>query len=223
MGNERLPSPCGAVTFNIVTAVFTRGGGAAVQGAGKAGALAKGLSVVSKVGSAVDPMTYVIKGAGAGLSKVGDVMAHLKGLGHVEVPKISEGAYSLPEGAVEMPDGTIQLPDGAAIPEGATKLPGGRIKLPEGTVTLPAHTVKDPFTGNYTDAMRPPLQQGRRQPPPRRQGRFPGQARPTRHGSGQPTNRDPSPPGTAGPGRCRRTRRRYHTRRLGHIRPGPHQ
>ncbi|MFE0376195.1 hypothetical protein ACFW1M_11515 [Streptomyces inhibens] len=142
----------GAVTFNIVTAVFTRGGGAAVSGAGKAGVMAKGLSVVSKVGSAVDPMTYAIKGAGAGLSKVGDVMAHLKGLGHVEIPKISDGAYSLPEGAVEMPDGTIQLPKDAVIPEGATKLPGGSIKLPEDTVTLPPNTVKDPFTGNYTDA-----------------------------------------------------------------------
>ncbi|MGW7022603.1 hypothetical protein ACWGGS_25130 [Streptomyces decoyicus] len=139
----------GAVTFNIVTAVFTRGGGAAVSGAGKAGVMAKGLSVVSKVGSAVDPMTYVIKGAGAGLSKVGDLMAHLKGLGHVETPKISEGAYSLPEGAVEMPDGTIQLPKGAAIPEGATKLPGGRIELPKGTVTFPPGTVKDPFNGKY--------------------------------------------------------------------------
>ncbi|MEW9518812.1 hypothetical protein [Streptomyces tubercidicus] len=139
----------GAVTFNIITAIFTRGGGAAVQGAGKAGALAKGLSVVSKVGSAVDPMTYVIKGAGAGLSKVGDLIAHLKGLGHVQPPKISEGAYSLPEGAVEMPDGTIQLPKGAAIPEGATKLPGGSIKLPEGTVTFPPGTVKDPFNGKY--------------------------------------------------------------------------
>ncbi|MFF8787790.1 hypothetical protein [Streptomyces sp. NPDC015125] len=112
----------------------------------------KGLSVVSKVGSAVDPMTYVIKGAGAGLSKVGDVLTHLKGLDHVETPKISEGAYSLPEGAAKMPDGTIQLPKGAAIPEGATKLPDGSIKLPKGTVTLPPHTVKDPFTGNYTDA-----------------------------------------------------------------------
>ncbi|MEU9120034.1 hypothetical protein AB0C96_09255 [Streptomyces sp. NPDC048506] len=139
----------GAVTFNVVTAVFTRGGGAAVEGAGKAGALAKGLSVVSKVGSAVDPMTYVIKGAGAGLSKVGDVMAHLKGLGHVEAPKISDGAYSLPEGAAKMPDGTIQLPEGAAVPEGATKLPNGRIKLPEGTVDLPSNTVKDPATGKY--------------------------------------------------------------------------
>ncbi|MCX5449889.1 hypothetical protein [Streptomyces nigrescens] len=141
----------GAVTFNIVTAVFTRGGGAAVEGAGKAGALAKGLSVVSKVGSAVDPMTYVIKGAGAGLSKVGDVITHLKDLGHVEVPKISEGAYSLPEGAIKNPDGTIQLPKGAATPEGATKLQDGSIKLPKGTVTFPPGTVKDPFTGKYMD------------------------------------------------------------------------
>ncbi|MFI1501735.1 hypothetical protein [Streptomyces platensis] len=137
----------GAVTFNIVTAVFTRGGGAAVQGAGKAGALAKGLSVVSKVGSAVDPMTYVIKGAGAGLSKVGDLMTHLKGLGHVQTPKISEGAYSLPEDAIKTSDGTIQLPKDAAVPEGATRLPGGRIKLPEGTATLPPGTVKNPLDG----------------------------------------------------------------------------
>ncbi|MFJ9420170.1 hypothetical protein ACIRPT_39345, partial [Streptomyces sp. NPDC101227] len=141
----------GAVSFNVVTAVFTRGGGAAVEGAGKAGALAKGLSAVSKVGSAVDPMTYAIKGAGASLSKVSDVMARLKDLGHVEVPKISEGAFSLPEGAEKLPDGTIQLPKGAAIPEGATKLPGDRIELPKDTVTLPPNTVKDPFNGNYTD------------------------------------------------------------------------
>ncbi|MEU4200780.1 hypothetical protein AB0F64_12605 [Streptomyces sp. NPDC026294] len=139
----------GAVTFNAVTALFTRGGGSAVQGASKAGLAAKGLSVAGKVGSVVDPMTYVIKGAGAGLSKAGDVMAHLKGLGHVEIPKISEGAYSLPEGATKLPDGTIQLPKNAALPEGATKLPDGRIELPKDTVTFPPDTVKDPSSGKY--------------------------------------------------------------------------
>ncbi|MGD3112459.1 hypothetical protein [Streptomyces sp. YGL11-2] len=142
----------GAVTFNIITAIFTRGGGAAVSGAGKAGAAAKALSIAGKVGHAIDPMTYVFKGAGAGLSKIGDLVAHLKDAGHLQVPKISEGAYSLPEGATKLPDGTVQLPKGTAVPEGATKLPDGRIKLPEGTVTLPPKTVKDPFTGNYTDA-----------------------------------------------------------------------
>ncbi|MFE6739138.1 hypothetical protein [Streptomyces tubercidicus] len=137
----------GAVTFNVITAIFTRGGGAAVSGAGKAGAAAKALSIAGKVGHAIDPMTYVFKGAGAGLSKIGDVMAHLKDAGHIEAPKISDGAFSLPEGSVKMPDGSVQLPKDAATPEGAIKLPDGNIKLPEGTVTLPPHTVKSPFDG----------------------------------------------------------------------------
>ncbi|MEU3992259.1 hypothetical protein AB0F24_28545 [Streptomyces platensis] len=141
----------GAVTFNVITAIFTRGGGAAVSGTGKAATAAKAVSIAGKVGHAIDPMTYVFKGAGAGISKIGNVMAHLKGLGHVEAPKISEGAYSLPEGATKMPDGTVQLPKGATVPDGAIKLPDGRIKLPEGTVTLPPNTVKDPFNGRYMD------------------------------------------------------------------------
>ncbi|WP_411129737.1 hypothetical protein [Streptomyces sp. x-19] len=139
----------GAVTFNVVTALITRGGGAAVEGAGKAAAATRALAVAAKVGEVIDPMTYVFKGAGAGLSKIGDLIAHLKNAGHFQVPKISEGAYSLPEGATKLPDGTIQLPKDAAIPEGANKLPDGRIKLPEGTVDLPPNTVKDPATGKY--------------------------------------------------------------------------
>ncbi|MGA4880088.1 hypothetical protein [Streptomyces lydicamycinicus] len=141
----------GAVTFNVITAIFTRGGGAAVSGTGKAATAAKALSLAGKAGEIIDPMTYVFKGAGAGISKIGDVMAHLKGLGHVEAPKISEGAYSLPEGSVKLPDGTVQLPKGAAVPDGAIKLPDGGIKLPEGTVTLPPNAVKDPFNGRYMD------------------------------------------------------------------------
>ncbi|MER6843804.1 hypothetical protein [Streptomyces platensis] len=139
----------GAVTFNVITAIFTRGGGAAVSGTGKAATAAKAVSIAGKVGHAIDPMTYVFKGAGAGLSKVGDVMAHLKDAGHIEAPKISEGAYSLPEGAVEMPDGAIQLPKDATIPEGAIKLPDDRIALPKDTVTFPPNTVKDPSNGKY--------------------------------------------------------------------------
>ncbi|MGY5126089.1 hypothetical protein [Streptomyces nigrescens] len=137
----------GAVTFNVITAIFTRGGGAAVSGTGKAATAAKAVSIAGKLGHAIDPMTYVFKGAAAGVSKIGDVMAHLKNLGHLDAPKISDGAYSLPDGATKLPDGTVQLPKGAAIPEGATKLPDGSIKLPEDTVTLPPNTVKSPFDG----------------------------------------------------------------------------
>jgi hypothetical protein len=145
------PRAAGAVTFNVITAVITRGGGAAVEGAGKAAAATRALNIAGKVGQAIDPMAYVFKGAGTGLSKLGDVVARLKDAGHFQVPKISEGAFSLPEGAARLPDGTVRLPKDTAIPAGATKLPNGTIKLPEGTTVLPPNTVKDPFTGNYTD------------------------------------------------------------------------
>ncbi|WP_328926887.1 hypothetical protein OG429_21325 [Streptomyces sp. NBC_00190] len=138
----------GAVTFNVVTTVFTGGAGGAASGAGKAGAVAKALSFAGKAGRAIDPMTYVFKGAGAGISKIGDVMAGLKGLGKIEVPNINvDGAIALPEGAVHLPDGAIHLPEGTAIPDGAIKLPDGNIKLPEGTATLPPGSVKLPVDG----------------------------------------------------------------------------
>lgn len=139
----------GAVTFNVLSAIITRGGGSAVSGASKAATAAKAVSFASKAAQAIDPMTYVAKGAGVGLSKVRGVMAGLKDAGHIEVPKISDGAVSLPEGSLKMPDGTIQLPKDATIPEGATRLPNGNIKLPEDTVTFPPDTVKDPSTGKY--------------------------------------------------------------------------
>ncbi|WP_405448166.1 hypothetical protein [Streptomyces erythrochromogenes] len=143
----------GAVTFNVVTTVFTGGTGGAAAGVGKAGLAAKTLSLAGKAGRAIDPMTYVFKGAGAGVSKIGDVMAGLKNMGKIEVPKIDEGAFSLPDGAVELPDGTIQLPKGTPTPEGAIKVSDGTIKLPEGTASLPPGTVKWPFDGpaKYAD------------------------------------------------------------------------
>ncbi|MFI0780608.1 hypothetical protein [Streptomyces sp. NPDC021212] len=138
----------GAVTFNVLTTVFTGGSGGAVSGAGKAGAVAKALSFAGKAGRAIDPMTYIFKGAGAGVSKIGDVLAGLKGMGKIEIPKIDvDGAFALPDGGRLLPDGTIEVPPGTAIPEGATKLPDGTIKVPEGTATLPPGTVKLPVDG----------------------------------------------------------------------------
>lgn len=143
----------GAVTFNVLTTVFTGGTGGAAAGAGKAGIAAKAISLAGKAGRAIDPMMYVFKGAGVGFSKVSDVMAGLKGMGKIEIPRIDEGAFSLPEGAVELPDGTIRLPKGTPIPEGAVKVSEDTIRLPEGTTPLPPGTVKWPFDGpaKYAD------------------------------------------------------------------------
>ncbi|MFJ3832670.1 hypothetical protein ACIPWI_32655 [Streptomyces sp. NPDC090046] len=144
----------GAVTFNVVTTVFTGGAGGAVSGAGKAGAVAKTLSFAGKAGRAIDPMTYIFKGAGAGFSKIGDVMAGLKGMGKIETPSINlDGAISLPEGAVMLPDGVIHLPSGTAVPDGAIKLSDGNIKLPENTTTFPPNTVKLPTPDGTTKFM----------------------------------------------------------------------
>ncbi|MEU6119590.1 hypothetical protein ABZ840_34280 [Streptomyces sp. NPDC047117] len=144
----------GAVTFNVVTTVFTGGAGGAAAGAGKAGAVAKALSVAGKAGKVIDPMTYVAKGAGASLSKIGDIAKSLRGIGKIDMPPLPENAIELPEGAMALPDGTVHLPEGSAIPKGAIELPDGAVKLPEGSVPLPEGTVKlTDFDGNtvYAD------------------------------------------------------------------------
>ncbi|MGW5342379.1 hypothetical protein [Streptomyces sp. NPDC004050] len=138
----------GAVVFNVITTIATGGTGGSVSGAGKAGAVAKALSFAGKAGRVVDPMTYVFKGAGAGVSKVGDVMAALRGMGKGEIPKINiDGAVALPDGAKTLPDGSIKLPPGSAVPEGAIKLPNDTVKLPAGTTEFPPGTVKLPKNG----------------------------------------------------------------------------
>ncbi|MEW2341059.1 ADP-ribosyltransferase [Streptomyces griseoaurantiacus] len=102
----------GAVTFNVVTTVFTGGAGAAASGAGKAGAVARALSVAGKAGKVIDPMTYVMKGAGAGLSKIGDVTSALKGVGKIDVPSLPDGSVHLPDGRILDPQGHLTTPDG---------------------------------------------------------------------------------------------------------------
>ncbi|MFD7993595.1 hypothetical protein [Streptomyces mexicanus] len=134
----------GAVTFNVLTTVFTGGAGGAASGAGKAGAVAKVLSAAGKAGKVIDPMTYVSKAAGAGLSKIGDIAKGLKGIGKIDIPKLPDNAITLPEGSLKLPDGTVHLPEGAPIPEGATKLPNGTIELPHDTPVLPEGTTKLP-------------------------------------------------------------------------------
>ncbi|MFC8590704.1 hypothetical protein [Streptomyces atroolivaceus] len=135
----------GAVTFNVITTVFTGGAGGAVAGGGKAALAAKALSAAGKVSRFVDPMTYVFKGAGFSLTKIGDAMAGLKGLGTIEIPPLPDNVFTLPEGATRLADGTIDLPAGATLPEGAVRLADGTVRLPEGVIALPEGTVKNPF------------------------------------------------------------------------------
>ncbi|MEW2292510.1 ADP-ribosyltransferase, partial [Streptomyces sp. NPDC006743] len=94
------------------------------------------LSVAGKAGKVIDPMTYVAKGAGAGLSKIGDISKALKGMGKIDMPTLPDGSVHLPDGRLLDPHGNIMTPDGVVdttpIPhEVAPNLP----KVP----TLPDH------------------------------------------------------------------------------------
>ncbi|MBC2863742.1 ADP-ribosyltransferase [Streptomyces mexicanus] len=110
----------GAVTFNVVTTVFTGGAGAAAADAGKAGAVAKALSVAGKAGKVIDPMTYVAKGVGAGLSKIGDIAKGLKGIGKIDIPTLPDSAAHLPEGTVQLTDGHLMDPNGNIMSSNGT-------------------------------------------------------------------------------------------------------
>ncbi|MFC8915132.1 hypothetical protein ACFT5C_05130 [Streptomyces sp. NPDC057116] len=126
----------GAVTFNVLSTVFTAGAGGAVSGAGRAGTAAKALSLAGRAGRALDPATYLFKGAAASLSRIGDVMRGLRGMGHVDV-SLPPGMVELPTGASLLPDGTLRLPDGAALPPGVVELPRDTVRLPDGTPVPP--------------------------------------------------------------------------------------
>ncbi|MDQ1045584.1 ADP-ribosyltransferase [Streptomyces sp. V4I2] len=129
----------GAVTFNVVTTVFTGGAGAGVAGAGKAGAVAKVLSVAGKAGRVIDPMTYIAKGAGAGLSKIGDIATSLKGVGNIDIPTLPDGAISLPDGRLMDPNGNLISPNGT-IDTTPVHYETNAPTVPHGTApTLPAH------------------------------------------------------------------------------------
>ncbi|MCC9703825.1 hypothetical protein E4N62_00180 [Streptomyces sp. MNU76] len=114
----------GAVTFNVLTTIFTGGAGGAVSGAGKAGAIAKAISFAGKAGKIVDPMTYLTKGVGATAVKISDVMASLRGITDGTHIRLGEGTYQI----ADPPNIADELPAGLT-PENSV-----RMETPQGEV-----------------------------------------------------------------------------------------
>ncbi|MEW2294484.1 hypothetical protein ABZ719_17515 [Streptomyces sp. NPDC006743] len=103
----------GAVTFNVVTTVLTGGAGTAA----KTGSIAKAISLAGKAGRVVDPMTYVAKAAGLGLTKVGDVMASLRGVTKGTYVELAGRTYEI----VDQPLAREELPAGLS-PENSVRM-----------------------------------------------------------------------------------------------------
>ncbi|WP_079428034.1 hypothetical protein [Streptomyces katrae] len=104
----------GAVTFNVLTTVFTGGAGTAA----KAGTVAKVISVAGKAGRLIDPMTYIGKAGSLAKVKVGDLFANF---GKVDgaFPKITDVVWKdlpkadMPGITFPHPEDTVRLPDDA--------------------------------------------------------------------------------------------------------------
>ncbi|WP_055712901.1 hypothetical protein [Streptomyces torulosus] len=107
----------GAVTFNVLTTIFTGGTGGAVAATGKAGAIAKALSFAGRAGRIVDPMTYIAKGIGGTAVKIGDVMAGLRGITNGTHIRLGEGTYRI----ADAPNIADDLPAGLT-PENSVRM-----------------------------------------------------------------------------------------------------
>ncbi|MET9603980.1 hypothetical protein ABZZ17_02820 [Streptomyces sp. NPDC006512] len=102
----------GAVTFNVVTTVFTGGAGAVA----KTGAVAKVIGAAGKAGRLIDPITYIGKAGSLAKLKIGDLFTNL---GKVDgaFPKIDDVVWKdLPKAdapgiTFPHPDDTVRLPD----------------------------------------------------------------------------------------------------------------
>lgn len=126
----------GAVTFNVLTTVFTGGAGAAAKG----GAVARTVGALGKTARLVDPMTYLGKAAKFGTVKVADLFAGLRGVhagayddilagtGRVQpdgsVVRVGDDMPVIRDNVVEWPDGTrLNLDDGSVVRADGTAAP----------------------------------------------------------------------------------------------------
>ncbi|WP_028800824.1 hypothetical protein [Streptomyces sp. 142MFCol3.1] len=131
----------GAVTFNVLTTVFSGGAGAAAKG----GAAARTVAVLGKAGKLVDPITYIGKATKFGTVKVADLFSSLRnvragtytdilgGAGKVQpdgsVLEIADDAPDVVGNHIEWPDGTrLNLDDGSVIKADGTK-PEAHVEL----------------------------------------------------------------------------------------------
>ncbi|MDT0399705.1 MULTISPECIES: hypothetical protein [Streptomyces] len=131
----------GAVTFNVLTTVFTGGAGAAAKG----GAVARTVGALGRTARLVDPLTYLGKAARFGTVKVTDLFAGLRGVhagayddilsgaGRVQpdgsVVRVADDMPVIRDNVVEWPDGTrLNLNDGSVVRADGTAAPA-RVEL----------------------------------------------------------------------------------------------
>ncbi|MFE1358176.1 ICP22 family protein [Streptomyces harbinensis] len=133
----------GLTTFNVLTTVATFGAGAGVRAAASGASTATRITATAaRVGTAIDPMTYLTSGLTTltRFSEISSQLAHLTTARAFELP---DGSFRLDNGSVIPPNGPFN-PEVLAPGQHAVGRPDGSILWDDGTILHPDGRLESP-------------------------------------------------------------------------------
>ncbi|WP_019432112.1 hypothetical protein [Streptomyces sp. AA0539] len=133
----------GLTTFNVLTTVATFGAGAGVRAAASGASTATRITATAaRVGTAIDPMTYLTSGLTTltRFSEISSQLAHLTTARAFELP---DGSFRLDNGSVIPPNGPFD-PEVLAPGQHAVGRPDGSILWDDGTILHPDGRLESP-------------------------------------------------------------------------------
>ncbi|MFD7511113.1 hypothetical protein ACFV5N_17520 [Streptomyces sp. NPDC059853] len=133
----------GLTTFNVLTTVASFGAGAGVRAAASgAGTATRITATAARVGTAIDPMTYLTSGLTTltRFSEISSQLAHLTTARAFELP---DGSFRLDNGSVIPPNGPFN-PEILAPGQHAVGRPDGSILWDDGTILHPDGRLESP-------------------------------------------------------------------------------
>ncbi|MEV8117512.1 hypothetical protein AB0O69_21830 [Streptomyces xiamenensis] len=143
MWSEDPARAAGLTTFNVLTTVASFGAGAGVRAAASgAGTATRITAAAARVGTVIDPMTYVTRGLTT-MTRFGEISSQLANL-------TTTRAFELPDGSLRLDNGSVIPANGPftmdALPPGqhAVSRPDGSVLWDDGTILHPDGRLESP-------------------------------------------------------------------------------
>ncbi|MCU4747791.1 hypothetical protein [Streptomyces sp. G-5] len=143
MWSEDPARAAGLTTFNVLTTVASFGAGAGVRAAASgAGTATRITAAAARVGTVIDPMTYVTRGLTT-MTRFGEISSQLANL-------TTTRAFELPDGSLRLDNGSVIPANGLftmdALPPGqhAVSRPDGSVLWDDGTILHPDGRLESP-------------------------------------------------------------------------------
>lgn len=143
MWSEDPARAAGLTTFNVLTTVASFGAGAGVRAAASgAGTATRITAAAARVGTVIDPMTYVTRGLTT-MTRFGEISSQLANL-------TTTRAFELPDGSLRLDNGSVIPANGPftmdALPPGqhAVSRPDGSVLWDDGTILYPDGRLESP-------------------------------------------------------------------------------